>query len=336
MTPQEQTRRPGAARPTPTERRRRVVVAIGGNSLIKDRFHQTIRDQYIAAGETCWHIASMVKDGWDVAISHGNGPQVGFILRRSELAAHELHELPLDVCGADSQGALGYALAQNLESDFRRLGLSNHAVAVITQMEVAADDPAFENPTKPIGSFMDEEEATRRREEDGWHVVEDAGRGWRRVVPSPAPLRIVEEEAIRTLVDSGFVVISTGGGGIPVVADSADGSTLSGVPAVIDKDLASALLASTIDADLLMITTAVEKVALDFGTPEQRWVDRMTLSEAKERLEEGRHFAAGSMAPKITAVIQYLERGGGMAIITDPENVERALAGESGTTIVPG
>ncbi len=311
---------------------RRAVVAIGGNSLIRDKTHQTVRDQYIAAGETCWHVAGMIKDGWNVVIGHGNGPQVGFILRRSELAAHELHEVPLDVCGADSQGAIGYALVQNLESDFRRLGLDRHAVAVVTQMEVAADDPAFSHPTKPIGSFMDEATAAQRRERDGWDVVEDAGRGWRRVVASPAPLRIVEEDAIRSLVDAGFVVIAAGGGGIPVVAD-ADGN-LTGVAAVIDKDLACALLATRIGAELLMITTAVEQVALDYGTPEQRWVDRMTLAEAKERLAEGRHFAAGSMAPKIEAVIQFLEHGGSTAVITDPDNVERALAGETGTWIV--
>ncbi|HKB93967.1 MAG TPA: carbamate kinase [Gaiellaceae bacterium] len=311
---------------------KRAVVAIGGNSLIKDRQHQSVRDQYIAAGETCWHVASMIKDGWDVAIAHGNGPQVGFILRRSEIAAHELHEIPLDVCGADSQGAIGYALAQNLENDFQRLGIAKHAVAVITQTEVAADDPAFASPSKPIGSFMDEAAAERRREQDGWDVVEDANRGWRRVVASPKPVRIVEVDAIRTLIENGFVVVSVGGGGIPVVAD-ADGN-LVGVAAVIDKDLGSALLANDIGAELLVITTAVEKVALDFGTPQERWVDRMTLAEAKERLAEGRHFAAGSMRPKIEAVIEFLERGGSTAIITDPQSVEKALRGESGTTIV--
>jgi carbamate kinase len=274
----------------------------------------------------------MIKDGWDVAIGHGNGPQVGFILRRSELAAAELHEVPLDVCGADSQGAIGYALAQNLENDFRRLGVDRHAVSVVTQMEVAADDPAFANPSKPIGSFMDEQTAMRRRDEDGWAVREDAGRGWRRVVASPAPLRIVEEDAIRALMDAGFVVVSVGGGGIPVVAD-AEGN-LSGVAAVIDKDLACSLLATVIGAELLMITTSVEKVALRYGTPEQEWVDRMTLSEAKAYLAEGTHFAEGSMGPKIRAVVGFLERGGATAIVTDPENVERALAGETGTTIV--
>jgi carbamate kinase len=314
--------------------RRSAVVAIGGNSLIKDKLHQTVRDQYIAAGETCWHVASMIKDGWDVAIGHGNGPQVGFILRRSELASSELHEVPLDVCGADSQGAIGYALVQNLENDFRRIGLDRHAVAVVTQVEVAADDPAFAHPSKPIGSFMDEPTAARRRDEDGWAVVEDAGRGWRRVVPSPFPLRIVEEEAIRSLIRSGFVVISVGGGGIPVVAG--ENGDLAGVAAVIDKDLGCSLLATCIGAELFLVTTSVEQVALDFGTPRQHWVDRMTLSQAKEYLAEGTHFLEGSMAPKIEAVIGFLERGGGSAIITDPENVERALAGETGTHIVPG
>ena len=313
---------------------RRAVIAIGGNSLIRDREHQSVRDQYIAAGETCWHIAGMIQDGWDVVVGHGNGPQVGFILRRSELAAHELHEVPLDVCGADSQGAIGYALAQNLENDFRRVGIDKHAVSVVTQTEVAADDPAFAAPSKPIGTFMDEVTASRRRDEDGWTVREDAGRGWRRVVASPMPVRIVEEAAIRTLVDSGFVVVSTGGGGIPVVVDE-DGN-LNGIAAVIDKDLACSLLGTCVGAELLMITTAVEKVALDFGTPAERWVDHLTLSEAKERLAEGHHFAEGSMAPKIRAVIGFLERGGHTAIITDPENVERALHGETGTRIEAG
>ena len=312
--------------------RKSAVVAIGGNSLIKDKQHQSVRDQYIAAGETCWHVASMIKDGWDVAIGHGNGPQVGFILRRSELAAHELHEVPLDVCGADSQGAIGYALAQNLENDFHRLDIDRHAVAVVTQVEVSADDPAFRHPSKPIGSFMDEATATKRRDEDGWSVREDAGRGWRRVVPSPEPIRIVEVDAIRSLLESRFVVISVGGGGIPVVAD--EQGELTGIAAVIDKDHACSLLASEIGAELFLVTTAVEKVALDFGAPTQRWIDRMTLSEAKEYLAEGTHFLPGSMAPKIEAVVDFLERGGDTAIITDPENVERALAGATGTRIV--
>lgn len=312
---------------------KRAVVAIGGNSLIKDKFHQTVRDQYIAAGETCWHIAGMIKEGWDVAITHGNGPQVGFILRRSELASTELHEIPLDVAGADSQGAIGYALQQNLYNDFARLGIEKEAVTVVTQTEVSGDDPAFETPSKPIGSYMEEAEAVRRRDHEGWAVMDDAGRGWRRVVASPMPVRIIEEQSIRSLLDAGFVVISVGGGGIPVVRN-AEGN-LEGVAAVIDKDRASSLLASRIGANLFIISTAVEKVALRYGTPDQEWVDRLTLSEAKASLAEGTHFAKGSMAPKIEAVVAYLENGGEAAIITNPENVERALAGETGTRIVP-
>ncbi|HEY3209318.1 MAG TPA: carbamate kinase [Actinomycetota bacterium] len=312
--------------------KRKAVVAIGGNSLIKDRYHQTVRDQYIAAGETCWHIAAMIQDGWDVAITHGNGPQVGFILRRSELAARELHEIPLDVAGADTQGAIGYALQQNLFNDFARLGMDKDAVTVVTQVEVSADDPAFQKPTKPIGSYMDEDLATRRSDEEGWAVMEDAGRGWRRVVASPIPRRIVEIEAIRSLIDTGFVVISTGGGGIPVVTD--EQGNLAGVAAVIDKDYASSLLANEIGSELFIISTAVEKVAINWGKPEQEWVDRITLSQAKEWLSEGSHFAAGSMAPKIQACVWYLERGGHEALITSPENVERALLGETGTRIV--
>ncbi|HXJ66164.1 MAG TPA: carbamate kinase [Actinomycetota bacterium] len=310
-----------------------AVVAIGGNSLIKDKEHQTVRDQYIAAGETCWHIASMIQNGWNVAIGHGNGPQVGFILRRSELAAHELHEVPLDVCGADSQGAIGYALQQNLYNDFARLGLDKHAVTVVTQVEVPADDPGFEKPSKPIGSYMDEPKATERREKDGWAVMEDAGRGWRRVVASPEPIRIVEEDAVKDLVNAGFVVITVGGGGIPVVRN-ADGD-LVGVAAVIDKDLASSLLARVLGAELFMISTAVEKVALRFGQPDQEWIDSMTVSQAKGYLAEGVHFAKGSMAPKIDAAVRYVEATGGTAVITDPANVERALARETGTRIVP-
>ena len=311
----------------------KVVVAIGGNSLITDADHQTVEDQYLAAAETDHHIANLVASGAQVVITHGNGPQIGFILRRSELAREELHEVPLDVCGADTQGAIGYLLQQNLVADFRRLGLDRTAVTVVTQVEVDPADPAFTRPSKPIGSFLSEEQAARRRDDDGWDVVEDAGRGWRRVVASPAPRRIVEIEAIRALVDAGFVVVACGGGGIPVVPDGQGG--LRGVPAVIDKDLASALLARELGADLLLISTSVERVALFYGTPDQVWVDRMTLSEAEAYLEAGIHFARGSMAPKIAAVIDFLRGGGKEAIITDPQHLEGALAGVAGTRVVP-
>jgi carbamate kinase len=308
-----------------------AVIAIGGNSLVKDKGHQTVQDQYDAAKETAGHIANMIKAGWDVAISHGNGPQVGFVLRRSELAAHELHELPLDVCGADTQGAIGYALQQNLYNHFLRLGISKTVTTVVTQVEVSSDDPAFKNPSKPIGSFMEEPQAKHRQEEDGWDVVEDAGRGWRRVVASPLPIRIVEEPAVKQLIDAGIVVITVGGGGIPVVQD--EEGNLRGVAAVIDKDFASALLASNIKADLFMISTAVEYCALNFGKPGQKWIDHMTVAEAKEFLAEGTHFAKGSMAPKVQAAINFLEAGGKKVIITNPENIERALNEETGTHI---
>jgi carbamate kinase len=309
----------------------RAVIAIGGNSLIPDAQHQTVQDQYEAAAVTDDHIASLVEDGWDIAISHGNGPQVGFILRRSELASNELHEVPLDYCGADTQGAIGYMLQQNLINDFRQKGIDKNVATVVTQVEVDAADPAFGKPSKPIGSFMDEDEAQRRQEDDGWQVKEDAGRGWRRVVASPQPKRIVEVDIIRQLLDAGNVVIGVGGGGIPVVAD--DNGDLHGVAAVIDKDLASALLANEVDADLLLISTAVEKCALNFGTAEEEWVNEFTLDEVKQYLAEGSHFAEGSMAPKMRAVVQFLENGGKEALITNPENIERAVAGETGTRI---
>jgi len=308
-----------------------AVIAIGGNSLITDAEHKSVADQYEAAGETGHHIAGLIANGWDVAVTHGNGPQVGFILRRSELSSHELHEVPLDVCGADTQGAIGYALQQNLRNDFVAKGVEKSVVTVVTQVEVDSNDPAFANPSKPIGSFMEEAEAFRRRDEDGWDVVEDAGRGWRRVVASPHPMRVIELDVVKQLLDAGVVVITVGGGGIPVISNE-DGD-LVGVAAVIDKDLASALLAELIDADLLIISTAVEKVALNFGTPEERWVDEFTLAEVKQYLDEGVHFAEGSMAPKMRAVVQFLENGGKQVLITDPQNIERAMAHETGTWI---
>ena len=313
---------------------RLAVVAIGGNSLIKDRMHQAVRDQYVAAHETSEHVAAMIEDGWDVVVGHGNGPQVGFILRRSELAAHELHEVPLDACGADTQGAIGYALAQNLENVLRRRGIDRPVAAVVTQVEVARDDPAFAHPSKPIGSFMDEVEARRRALQDAWDGVEDASRGWRRVVASPRPIRIVELAAIRSLVAAGVIVVAVGGGGIPVVADAA--GDLSGVEAVIDKDLACSLLARNLAAGLFLISTSVEKVALDWGTPRQHFVDHLTVAEARQHLAEGVHFAEGSMAPKIAAIIEYLEHGGKEAIVTDPPNLARALAGQTGTRFTVG
>jgi carbamate kinase len=276
----------------------------------------------------------MIEAGWNVAIGHGNGPQVGFILRRSEIAhkVEGMHEVPLEVCGADSQGAIGYALQQNLQNELKKRGIKKAVATVVTQVLVDKRDTAFEHPTKPIGGFMDEADAKQRESDLGWSVVEDSGRGWRRVVASPIPQDVVELASVRVLLKAGHTVITVGGGGIPVIEE--DGY-LKGIAAVIDKDFASSLLAREINADLFLISTAVEKVALNFGKPDEKWLDQMTLSEAKAYLAEGIHFAKGSMAPKIQAIIWYMEAGGKQALITNPENIGRALKGETGTWILP-
>lgn len=312
-----------------------AVIAVGGNSLIKDDKRVSVEDQVAALRETAHHIADMIEADWDLAIGHGNGPQVGFILRRSEIAAkvEGMHEVPLDVCGADSQGAIGYEFQQALQNEFHRRGIQKSAATVITQMLVDKNDSAFQKPSKPIGSFMDEAEARKRESEMHWSVVEDAGRGWRRVVPSPLPKKILELDSVKLLLNAGVTVITVGGGGIPVV-DKGNGE-FEGTAAVIDKDFASSLLAQEIGAELFLIATAVEKVAINFGKPDQKWLDKITLAEAKEYLAQGTHFAKGSMAPKIQAIIWFLENGGKQALITNPENIGRALKGETGTWIVP-
>ncbi len=309
-----------------------AVVAVGGNALIVDKNRKSIPDQFDAIKETMGHIAGMIEDGWDVIITHGNGPQVGFIMRRSELALHELHPIPMDYAGADTQGAIGYMGQKALHNEFKKRGMKKQAVTVVTQVEVSPDDPAFEKPSKPVGSFLDEATAKERMETMGQTFVEDAGRGWRQVVPSPKPLNIVEVDAIKELIDAGFTVIAVGGGGIPVV-EKEDGD-LRGVEAVIDKDFASGLLANNINADLLVISTAVEKVALNFGKENEQWLDEMTVAEAEQCIADG-HFAPGSMLPKVQAIVKFLKEGGKKALITDPPNIQRALNGETGTWIVP-
>jgi carbamate kinase len=308
-----------------------AVVAIGGNSLIQSDERREVRHQWDAVRQTCEHIAQLVKQGWRVLITHGNGPQVGFILRRAELAAHEVHTVPLDLIVADTQGAIGYMLQQALRNSLRALGINQSVVTIVTQTVVRRDDPAFEQPDKPIGGFLSEAEA-RRFEAEGWRVVEDAGRGWRRVVASPQPLEIVELDAIREMLYNDYVVIACGGGGIPVVRN--EKGELRGVYAVIDKDRASSLLASGLGADLFVISTGVPRVALHYNTPEQRFLERVTLREARQYMAEG-HFAAGSMRPKVEAIIHFLERGGPSAVISDPPNLAAALRGEAGTWFVP-
>jgi carbamate kinase len=307
-----------------------AVVAIGGNSLVRDKEHQTVPDQFARAEETCLHIADIIKEGWRVVVTHGNGPQVGFILLRSELASNVLHTVPMDSCGADTQGALGYMIQQLLTNQLRRIESELPVVTVVTQVVVDSDDPAFGNPTKPIGPFYDEDRAHHYQREQDWAIIEDAGRGWRRVVPSPIPKEIVELEAIRCLLKAGFVVVGVGGGGIPVVRD--EQGDLHGMEAVIDKDYASGLLATGLEADLFLISTAVEKVYLNYGKPDQKPLDHLTVAEVREYLDQG-HFPPGSMGPKMRAVVQFLERGGQEALITSPENLARALRGETGTRI---
>lgn len=308
-----------------------AVVAVGGNALIKDKTKSSIPDQYQAARETMGYIVDMIADGWNVVVTHGNGPQVGFIMRRSELAAHELHEVPLEYCGADTQGSIGYMFQQSLGNEFKKRGMPNVASTVVSQCLVDRDDPAFDHPSKPIGSFLDEESAKARMAE-GKSFVEDSGRGWREVVASPKPVAIVESLAIKELIDAGLTVIAVGGGGIPVVED--ENGELHGIAAVIDKDFASGLLANNLGAELLLISTAVEKVSINFNTPEQSDVDEMTVAQAEKYIEEG-HFAPGSMLPKVEAVIKFLKDGGKRALITDPPNIQRALNGETGTWILP-
>jgi len=313
------------------EQHKTAVVAIGGNSLIIDKQHEDVGSQWQAVEETCKHIADMIERGWNLVITHGNGPQVGFILRRNELAAHEVHTTPLDLIGADTQGSIGYMIAQALGNEFKLRGIDRPIASVVTRVLVDREDPAFQSPTKGIGGFTTQEKA-RAFEGDGWRVVEDAGRGWRRVIASPIPLRIVELDAIRTLVEQGFVVIAVGGGGIPVIKDQ-DGK-LVGTRAVIDKDRATSLLARELKLDLFLISTAVPQVAINFNQPDQEWLGQMTAAQARAYHAAG-HFKPGSMGPKIEAVLSFLEaHPAGKVLITDPPNIARALDGKSGTWIV--
>ncbi len=308
-----------------------IVIAIGGNSLIEDPKKVTVDAQYRAAEKTAHHIADIIERGNRVVIVHGNGPQVGYILLRSEYARKILHAVPLDSCVADTQGAIGYQLQKALDNEFIARGMSNRAVTVVTQVEVDPADPSFGNPTKPIGSFMTEEDALEHQKNFGWAVKEDAGRGWRRVVPSPKPQSIIELDTIKFLSESGAAVIAAGGGGIPVIRD--EEGALWGKEAVIDKDLAAAILAKSLKADAFIISTAVEKVCLDYNKPTQRSIDEMTTEEARKYSNEGQ-FAPGSMLPKIQAIVDYVESTGNLGMITDPEHIPSALKGEAGTRIV--
>jgi carbamate kinase len=312
---------------------RTAVVAFGGNALVTDPKHQSIPDQYETVCRTVPHLVDLVEQGWRLVVSHGNGPQVGFILRRSEISQEEVDPVPVDYAVADTQGAIGYMFVKALTNELTRRGLLRPVVALVTQSVVDLKDPAFQNPTKPIGSFLTEARARALARSQGWTIKEDAGRGWRRTVASPRPQKIVETEVIRTLLNAGAVVVASGGGGVPVAIQP--GGRLVGVEAVVDKDLASGLLARDLGADMLLIPTAVPRVAIRFGTPEQRWLDTITVDEARAFIESG-EFGKGSMEPKVAAVADFVaSTRGAVGIIGAAQEIRAILDGKSGTRIVP-
>lgn len=308
-----------------------AVIAIGGNSLISETEAVNVASEYKIVGKTCQQIAKLMTDGWNVVITHGNGPQAGFNLRRSELAAHELFELPLDVIVTFTQGSIGYYIQQNLYNIFKKDGVAKQVATLVTQIAVDPDDNAFARPTKSIGGYLDQNKAGQL-EKAGWPMAEEPGKGWRRLVASPMPQKILEQDIIQDLISAGHVVVTCGGGGVAVTRG--EQGELAGTTAVIDKDFTSALLASNLGAELLIISTAVDRVALNFGRPDQSWLDEINLEKAEKYLNEG-HFGMGSMAPKIKAATRFLKKGGKKVIITSPNNIFKSTQGSAGTHITP-
>ena len=309
---------------------RLIVVAIGGNAVYPPDIKGTAGEQLAVMDAACERLVRVFRAGYRVVLTHGNGPVVGNILLRMARTSRELVPMPMDVCVAHSQGGIGYMLQQTLANVLVRHGMTTPVTSIVTQVEVDPGDPAFTNPTKPVGRFFSEEEARGIAAETDWKFVEDSGRGWRRVVPSPLPRRILDTAALKAVLAAGVIPITCGGGGIPVVS-AADGR-LSGVPAVIDKDMTSALLAAEIGAGVLAMLTGVERVAIDFGKSSERQLDRMSADEARKHLADGQ-FPPGSMGPKVSAALDYLERGGGEALITSLDRLDDALAGRAGTRI---
>jgi len=309
---------------------KKVLVALGGNAILKHKEKGTAEEQFENVKRTCKHLVKLIKSGYKLAITHGNGPQVGGILLKNERSKDILPPMPLDICGAQSQGMIGYMLQQSMRNELKKANINTPVVSLITQTIVDKNDKAFKNPTKPIGPFYTASEAEKLRKEKRWTIIEDSGRGFRRVVPSPQPKEIVEKDAIKTLFESGAIVIAAGGGGVPVIVKE-DGS-LEGVIAVIDKDLGAQIFASDMGTEILLMLTDVEKVALNYGKPNQVNLDEMTVAEAKQYLKEG-HFAPGSMAPKVEAAIKFIEAGGEKAVISSLEREKEALEGKAGTTI---
>ncbi len=309
-----------------------AVIAIGGNSLITDNDHVKVEEQYEAVCTTVRHIVDLIELDYNVLITHGNGPQVGYILRRAEIArdVEGIHEVPLLLCGADTQGSIGFYIQMALDNEFAKRGMDRQGATLVTQVEVDANDPAFKNPAKPIGAFFSEEQVeVVKKEHPDWTLVSDAGRGWRRVVPSPMPKKIVELDVIKTLLNSDVALVAGGGGGLPVV--KTDGQ-YRGIDAVIDKDRATSLLAADLGADLLIISTGVPQVAIRFNTPEQENLSSCTLAEIEQYAADG-HFAPGSMLPKVEAVMDFIKAGGKEAIITSPDMIREAVINGKGTHI---
>ena len=308
-----------------------AVVAVGGNALIRDSQHMALADQYDAVCATAAHVADMIVAGWNVVLTHGNGPQVGFILRRSEIADGQVPTVPVQYAVGDTQGAIGFMFQNALGNALQQRGIRIPVVTLVTQTLVDRRDPAFTNPDKPIGSFLTEAVAHQLAAQLGWTVMQDGDRGWRRTIASPQPVRVIEAPIIERLAREGVLIIACGGGGIAV--EELDNGELHGLEAVIDKDRASALLAVQMQAELLMIPTGVPRVAIRFGQPGETWLDRITVAQAEAYAAEG-HFGAGSMGPKIEALLKFVKgRPGGRGVITNAENIARALRGETGTWI---
>lgn len=311
---------------------KRVVVALGGNALQEADKMPTSEQQLTSARHTATSIVALIKLGYEVIVAHGNGPQVGRLMLASEYASEVTPAIPFPECGAMSQGYIGYHLQQAIGEELRKQGIERTVASLITQVIVDKKDPAFQNPTKPIGAFYTYQRAQKMQEEKGYTMMEDAGRGWRRVVASPRPIDIVEKKAIQHLVDGGFLTVAVGGGGVPVIQRK-DGS-LEGVSAVIDKDFAAEKLAELVDAEILLILTGVEKVTIDFNTPQEKTIDYMETKQAQQYIEEG-HFAPGSMLPKVEAAMAFAQsKTGRKAIITSLDKAVEALEGKTGTTIV--
>ncbi|HET9423245.1 MAG TPA: carbamate kinase [Nocardioides sp.] len=308
----------------------RVLIALGGNAMTSADGRARVEDQQAAAVVAMRAVAELIEGGDDVVLTHGNGPQVGNLLVKNELAAAVVPPVPLDWCGAQTQATLGFTLMNALENELGRRGVERRTAALVTRARVDADDPGLSHPSKPIGRYLPEDEA-RRLMEHGETWEDRGGKGWRRVVASPEPREILDAVAVRTLVDAGYVVVANGGGGIPTVRD-AEG--LRGVEAVIDKDLGAALLAETVDADVLVIATDVSNAVLRYGTPEAEEIGRVSVAEMRGYAAEG-HFASGSMGPKVDAACRFVERAGGHAVITNLENIRDAVAGDTGTVVVP-